>query len=670
MKQIIILFGFIFLVGCNSNEKNPVIQKKLDAYFENSSNVNLNKEIRLKYIDSAKNIIHEASKNDSIKIKNYFKLANRYFILLEYEKYKETTDKILEISKSNNDSLNTAKAEYYLGDYYFSLSKNDSAYYYYLEAEKKYETIQDKENLANTILHKAYVLLYEKDFIGSESETIKVLNIAKEINDNILIYNCYVNLGSSLSGLENYEKALEYHQKSLLQIKEIEDENYKPLLQAQTLNNIGFVYLSINKFNEASQIFAEGLKIEKLQEIQPVLYTSLLDNFAYSRFKINKNEGLKDFQTALAVRDEIDDVYGKINSRIHLTEYYLSQNDTLKALQLNSEANKLAKESHYNKEVLVTLDFFTKLLPKEGLTYARDYIKLNDSLQKQERATRNKLARIEFETDEIISEKETISNQRKIILIASLLIISFSFLLYIILYQRSKHKELVFAQQQQESNEEIYRLMLNNQEDIDEVRRNVKRNIGLELHDNILNRLAGVRLNLFSISRRQDEETIKKALEHIDYIRVIEQEIRAFSHHLHNESEIYKSGFKNILDELLKNQKETYSPECNFGIYYDDAMNNMSPEIKMNVYRIIQEAFNNINKYANATKIGLILDTEDDFLYLEINDNGVGFNERKVKNGIGLKNMKSRTEAMKGEISITSEKGKGTIIKLKVPLVN
>lgn len=670
MKQIIILFSFLFLVGCNSNEKKPIIQKNLDTYFENSSNINLDKDIRLKYIDSAETIIKNSNVNDSLKVKNYFKVANRYFALLEYNNYKVVTNKILKISESNKDSLNIAKAEYYLGDFYFFTSKNDSAYYYFLSAEKKYKTLNDKSSLATTILHKAYILLYEKDYLGSESETIKVLNIAKEIKDESLIYECFVNLGSSLSGLGNYEKALEYHEKALVQIKKIEDENYKPILQAQTLNNIGSIYLSINKLNEASQIFTEGLKIENLQEIQPVLYTSLLDNFAYSRFKINKNEGLKDFQTALAVRDEIDDVYGKINSRIHLTEYYLSQNDTLKALQLNSEANKLAKESHYNKEVLVTLDFFTKLLPKEGLSYARDYIKLNDSLQKQERATRNKLARIEFETDEIISEKETISNQRKIILIASLLIISFSFLLYIILYQRSKHKELVFTQQQQESNEEIYRLMLNNQEDIDEVRRNVKRNIGLELHDNILNRLAGVRLNLFSISRRQDEETIKKALEHIDYIRVIEQEIRAFSHHLHNESEIYKSGFKNILEELLKNQKETYSPECNFEIYYDDAMNNMSPEIKMNVYRIIQEAFNNINKYANATKIGLILDTEDDFLYLEINDNGVGFNEKKVKNGIGLKNMKSRTEAMKGEISITSEKGKGTIIKLKVPLVN
>lgn len=668
MKQIIILFGLIFLVGCNSNEKNPVIPKKLDAYFENSSNVNLDKEIRLKYIDSAKNIIQEASENDSIKIKNYFKLANRYFILLEYDKYKETTTKILDISESINDSLNIAKAEYYLGDYYFSLSKNDSAYYYYLGAEKKYEKLDDKSNLARTILHKAYILLYEKDFLGSESETIKVLNIAKEINDQSLIYECYVNLGSSLSGLGDYNKALEYHQKALLQIKKIEDENYKPLFQAQTLNNIGFVYLSINKFNEASQIFEEGLKINNLKEIQPVLYTSLLDNFAYSRFKINKNEGLKDFQTALAVRDEIDDVYGKINSRIHLTEYYLSQNDTLKAIQLNSEANKLAKESHYNKEVLITLDFYTKLIPEEGLSYARDYIKLNDSLQKQERATRNKLARIEFETDEIISEKETLSNQRKIILIMSLLIISFGFLLYIILYQRSKHKELVFNQQQQESNEEIYRLMLNNQEDIDEVRSNVKRNIALELHDNILNRLASTRLNLFAISRRQDEETIKKALEHIDSIRVIEQEIRAFSHELHRESEINKSNFKNILEELLKNQKETYSAECNCDIFFDEAMNNMSPEIKMNVYRIIQEAFNNINKYANATKIGLALDVDDGFLHLEINDNGTGFNVKKVKNGIGLKNMKSRAEAMKGEIFIASEKGKGTNIKLKIPL--
>ena len=139
MKQLIILFSFLFLVGCNSNEKNPIIQKNLDNYFENSSNINLDKDIRLKYIDSASTIIQKSNVNDSLKIKNYFKVANRYFALLEYNNYRLVTNKILKISESNNDSLNIAKAEYYLGDYYFFTSKNDSAYYYFLSAEKKYK---------------------------------------------------------------------------------------------------------------------------------------------------------------------------------------------------------------------------------------------------------------------------------------------------------------------------------------------------------------------------------------------------------------------------------------------------------------------------------------------------------------------------------------------------
>ena len=245
-----------------------------------------------------------------------------------------------------------------------------------MEAEKKYENLNDKPNLASTKLHKAYILSYEKDFIGSDIETIKVLNVANEIKDQELIYECYVNLGSSLVGLGNYEKALEYHQKSLSQIKEIENDNYKPLLQAQAINNIGFVYLNLGKFKEAGEIFTEGLKINNLKEIQPVLYISLLDNFAYSRFKINKNEGVKEFKEALELGDEIDDIYSKINIRVHLVEYYLSKKDTAIALQYNEEANRLAKESNYNKELLQTLDFYTELKPKEGLKYAKEYIKL------------------------------------------------------------------------------------------------------------------------------------------------------------------------------------------------------------------------------------------------------------------------------------------------------
>lgn len=668
MKQVITLFSFFILIGCNSNEDKAINQKKLDAYFENSSNINLDKVTRLKFIDSAEQLIENSNYSDSLKIKNYFKIANRYFGVLEYEKYKEITNKVLEISKSNKDSLNIARAEYYLGDYYFSTSKNDSAYYYYLEAEKKYENLNDKPNLASTKLHKAYILSYEKDFIGSEIETVKVLNVAKEIKDQELIYECFAHLGRSLSGLGNYEKALEYHQKSLSQIKNIKNENYKPILQAQAINNIGFVYLNLGKFKEAGEIFAEGLKINNLKEIQPVLYISLVDNYAYSRFKINKNEGLNGFKTALELGDEIDDIYSKINIRVHLVEYYLSKNDTTIALQYNEEANRLAKESNYNKELLQTLDFYTELKPKEGLKYAKEYIKISDSLQQQERLTRNKLARIEFETDEIIVEKEAISNRFRIILISSLLIISFGILFYIILYQRSKHRELLFSQEQQMANEEIYKLMLDKQDELEEAKKREQLRISQDLHDNILNKLAGIRFNLFALTQKPDETIIKRSIEYIDKIQSVESEIRTVAHELNFESFLNKGNYKSILEQLLQNQKETYDTICESTISSDEAIESLSALVKMNIYRIIQETLNNINKHAKATLISITLSIDEGFLYLSIKDNGVGFKVSKLKSGIGLKNMESRAVSINGRLKISSEINNGTKVSLKVKL--
>lgn len=668
MKQVIILFGLFFLIGCNSNEDRAIDQKKLDAYFENSSNVNLDKVTRLKFIDSIEQLIDNSNYSDSLKIKNYFKIANRYFGVLEYEKYKEITNKVLEISKSKKDSLNIARAEYYLGDYYFSTSKNDSAYYYYLEAEKKYENLNDKPNLASTKLHKAYILSYEKDFIGSEIETVKVLNVATEIKDQELIYECFVNLGISLSGLGNYEKALEYHQKSLSQIKNIKNENYKPILQAQAINNIGFVYLNLGKFKEAGEIFAEGLKINNLKEMQPVLYISLVDNYAYSCFKINKNEGLSGFKTALDLGDEIDDIYSKINIRVHLVEYFLSKNDTIIALKYNEEANRLAKESKYNKELLQTLDFYTELKPKEGLKYAKEYIKISDSLQRQERLTRNKLARIEFETDEIIVEKEAISNRFRIILISSLLVISFGVLFYIILYQRSKHRELLFSQEQQKANEEIYKLMLDKQEELEEAKKKEQLRISQDLHDNILNKLASIRFNLFALTQKPDETVIKRSIEYIDKIQSVESEIRMVAHELNFESFLNKGNYRSILEQLIQNQKETYQTQCEFVITPDETIETISALIKMNVYRIIQESLNNINKHANASMISLSLSIDEGFLYLSIKDDGIGFKVSKLKSGIGLKNMESRAESINGRIKISSEINKGTKVSLKVKL--
>lgn len=667
MKYLFAITLLLF-ISCNRKDDNIIINNKLENHFDEAYNLDLSVEERIKHVDSAYNLVDSQSQRDSLKLRNIFKTANRYYALLQYDKYFVVSKKALELSKEKEDTLQIAKAEYYLGDYYFNSSKSDSAYFYYSRAKKKYENSLDKYNLAITTLHIARVLLFEKDFLGSEIQTIKALKLAQEIKDNVLIYECYDNLGRVLKGQKDYNKSLNYYLKSLDQLKLIKNEINSPLLEVQTYNNIGNVYLNANFFNNALEYYNKALQNENTRDIHPILYASVLDYYAYTNFKLKK-DAINDFNTALKIRDSINDVAGKINSRIHLTEYYLEKKDTLKAKELNQEAYKLAKESNYNKEVLTTLDFFTKIEPKKGLQYAKEYIKLSDSLQEQERNTRNKLARIEFETDQIIIEKEAITNRLSNIVLVSLVLFSIGSLLYVVLYLRSRQKQLVFAHEQQQANEKIYQMMIEQQTKIDEARNSEKKRIARELHDGVMNKLASTRLNLFVLNKKTDEETIQKCLPHINEIQNIEKEVRSIAHELTAES-YTNNNFKNILVDFLNNQKVLFEAQLEYKIDENIPWETIETKIKMNLYRILQEALFNTNKYAEAENVFVEFTMREDSLYVNINDDGKGFDMSKKKKGIGIKNMQERADDIKADFKIISQLNKGTKISLVLNKLN
>ena len=232
----------------------------MNVHFEEAYNLNLSVEDRLKHVDSANWLVDNQEESDSLKLKNVFKVANRYFTLLAYDKYFEVSKKALQLSRKRKDTLRIAKAEYYLGDYYFYKFKNDSAYYYYLNAEKKYKNLDDKYNYAVTTLHLSRVLLFEKDFLGSEIQTINALRMANALNEEALVYECYDNLGRALSGQKAFEKSLEYYKKSLLQINRLQENISAPLFKAQSLNNIGSVYLNLNEYKLANNQFDSNSK--------------------------------------------------------------------------------------------------------------------------------------------------------------------------------------------------------------------------------------------------------------------------------------------------------------------------------------------------------------------------------------------------------------------------
>ncbi|MEZ4852947.1 ATP-binding protein [Flavobacterium sp.] len=671
MKNVVLVFvAFLVLASCNKEKTVNHNTNKLEFYFNEVYNVDLSPQEKLQKLDSAVVLVNQISDSDSLKIKNLFKVSNRYFQLFKFENYKQTTQQILRLATQQNDSVALAKANYYLGDYYFSKTQNDSAYYYYLNSDKIYQKLGIKDfNSGNAVLHKAYVLLYEKDYIGSENEAINALNIAREIEDNELIYECYSHLALTLTESKDYSKGLEYNFKALYQIDKVDLKNYISIYKAHTNNSIGNIYLKTNNFEEAKKYFSNGLKIKKIRTLQPVVFASLLDYYAYANFKTNQ-PCINDFKEALAVRDSINDVNGKINSRIHIAEYFLENKDTAQAFKYNNEAYTLAKKANYNQDVLTTLNLFTEIAPKEGLQYAKEYIKLTDSLQEQERNSRNKFARIEYETDEIIGEKKALSEEKTRILLGSVGTIFIVILLYVVLYQQSKQKEIKLVNEQQRINENIYQLMLNQQTKLEEVRTLEKKRIARELHDGIMNKLSSIRFNLFALSRNPDQVTIEKSLRHIEELHNVEKEIRIISHDLSNDVFDTNKNFRFVLEELLRQQQKAYKTDCNYYISEEIPWESIATKVKLNLYRILQESLNNINKHANATKITIDISIFNTKLAVTIIDNGKGFDTHKVKKGIGIQNMNERAKDCNVELIINSEIGKGTTIKLLFEIVN
>ena len=94
----------------------------------------------------------------------------------------------------------------------------------------------------------------------------------------------------------------------------------------------------------------------------------------------------------------------------------------------------------------------------------------------------------------------------------------------------------------------------------------------------------------------------------------------------------------------------------------------LSLEQRRNLYLIFKEALNNAVKYAESSKIDLILNLKSRFLKMELNDNGKGFDMEKIKRGNGLSNLEKRAKEIGGQITIKSEPGKGTCINVMVIL--
>ena len=183
-----------------------------------------------------------------------------------------------------------------------------------------------------------------------------------------------------------------------------------------------------------------------------------------------------------------------------------------------------------------------------------------------------------------------------------------------------------------------------------------------------MNRMASTRLNLHILNEKATPQTIRKCLPYIDNIQDIEKEIRQIAHDLNQGLLGNKGNFVTILEDFISDQKTLFSIKIDLEIDPNINWELLSSFKKIHVFRIFQEAFQNIYKHAHAHQIVVTILKQEHTLLLEIFDDGNGFDSNKKKKGIGLQNMKARTQECQGVFTVKSIKDKGTTVIVSIPL--
>jgi signal transduction histidine kinase len=642
----------------------------LQAYLLKSTNKeSYSYDARLDFVYKAKQIAM-VQNIDSLIIKSNLQLSSMYYERRQYILFKKVNEDNLKIASKIKDSSALAAINFNLGDYYNFYRKTDSTYYYYHKAEKLYKALNDDYNTAIVLLSIAILQKNEKDFIGSEVTSIDAISLLEpmEETNDVIKFKSYIynNLGLVFDQLQQYEESIIYNKKAI-ELKRRLRGNNKATID-NSLNNLALAYKNSGQYDLAIQYYNEILENNNLKNQRPDFYALVLDNYANALYLSNNLDQLpKLYLKALKICDSIGASYNSIIINQHLAEYYNDHHNKDSAKYFAYRAKDISEDYH-NDDLLKSLLLLTKIEEDSlAVKHYNAYIKLNDSLVQNERTIRNKFARIRFETKEIEQKNIQIAKEKMWLIIISIILLVTALLIYIIITQRAKNNELQFVQKQQAANEEIYNLMLSQQERIEEARTLEKKHISQELHDGVLGRLFGTRLSLDSLNMGTSEDAIKTRGRYIQDLKKIEEDIRKVSHEL-NTDFISGSGYLDIIKTLLETQTTAY--ELDYTFNYDDSINwdDISNKNKIHIYRIIQESIHNIYKHANATLLKIGFELKKNVICLTITDNGSGFDVNKTKSGIGLKNINARVKEINGEIFITSEKEIGTTVKINVPI--
>jgi signal transduction histidine kinase len=217
----------------------------------------------------------------------------------------------------------------------------------------------------------------------------------------------------------------------------------------------------------------------------------------------------------------------------------------------------------------------------------------------------------------------------------------------------------------QQANEQL-RMLADALQDVREAERI---RIARELHDDLGQRLTGLRLDLSWLSDKLKKEGSDLAQD-VDATRANLDSAMAGARRIWTELQpvmIDDLGFSDAVYAMARETSRHSGIEISTEMPARATMS--KGPVATALFRVVQEAVNNLVRHAGATRatVGLVMVGED--LVLTVSDNGVGFNvNARVGKGLGLVSMRERVLALAGTFDIDSGPGRGTVIRITIPL--
>jgi signal transduction histidine kinase len=350
------------------------------------------------------------------------------------------------------------------------------------------------------------------------------------------------------------------------------------------------------------------------------------------------------------------ETYILASTGVYLGNYYLEKKDYKNAIieaKMGEDALKIIKLAGYEYIVNKVLYQAYKSLgkPIEALAYFEKVQAFDQEAQTKESLSQYTEWQLQYEDEKQKYKIQSLENQkltqtRNALSLAGLLALG------IIGYVFWNNRKL------KKKNEEIQEALLKGQT-------TERKRMASELHDNISNKILGVKMRVEMLENEHFTEKEKTNYEAtLGFIDEVYSDIRLVSHNLLPE-ELETKGLGLALENLVK--KLNLIGKTHFENSITTLQARFPPRLEYEIYNVILESVNNILKHAEAKNALISIFQENNLLKVTVKDNGKGFDNQLVNfDSLGLKSIHSRIEALKGNVEILNNNG--TEILIEVPV--